>query len=92
MELEEYDYEINYVPGTKNVKADALSRNRSANEEQPPSKFEEKIYAVDNMTFLDEFREQQSSDDFIATAKAMCCRKQTDRSREAETSSETTAH
>ena len=68
MELEEYDYEICYIPGSKNVKADALSRNRGASEVQLPSRFDEFIYAVDNTTFLDQIREEQSADDVIAAA------------------------
>ena len=68
MELEEYDYEVKYIPGPKNVKADALSRNRSANDEQPPSQFDDKIYAVDRRDFVDELRDEQSKDDVIATA------------------------
>ena len=68
MELEEYDYEICYIPGSKNVKADALSRNRAASEFQPPSKFDENIYSVDNVTFLDQLREEQAKDDVIAAA------------------------
>ncbi len=69
MEMEEYDYEIRYVPGRENVKADALSRNRSANENQPPSEFEEKIYSIDNSTFMDQVKEEQSKDDVIAATK-----------------------
>ena len=72
MELEEYDYEILYIPGPRNVKADALSRNRAASENQPPSKFDEYIYstdnAIDNGTFLDQLREEQSADDVVASA------------------------
>ena len=69
MELEEYDYEIRYVPGSENVKADALSRNRSAKEDQPPSEFEEKIYSIDNNTFMDQVKEEQSNDDVNSAVK-----------------------
>ena len=68
MELEEYDYEINYIPGKKNVKADALSRNRGANKNQPDSAFEEKIYSVDNVSFTNQLKEEQSKDDVISAA------------------------
>ena len=68
MELEEYEYVVKYVPGPKNVKADALSRNRSANKDQPPSNFEEKIYAVDDQSFLEQLRDEQSKDDVISVA------------------------
>ena len=46
IELEEYDYSINYVPGIENVKAGPLSRNKSAKLDQPISQLEEKIYAI----------------------------------------------
>ena len=68
MELEEYDYEIKYIAGKKNVKADALSRNRDANADQPESAFEDKIYAVDSVSFSDQLREEQAKDDVIAAA------------------------
>ena len=68
MELEEFDYEIKYIPGPKNVKADALSRNRGACSTQPPSNLKEKIYSVDDVTFLDQLKEAQSEDDVIAAA------------------------
>lgn len=66
MELEEFDYEINYIPGPKNFKADALSRNRGACDDQPPSKFEENIYSIDDVPFLDQIKEAQSEDDVIS--------------------------
>ena len=52
-ELEEYDYEIKYIRGKDNVKADALSRTTSASADQPNSNFEHKIYAMftDNNNF-----------------------------------------
>ena len=46
MELEEFDYEICYIPGSKNVKADALSRNCAANEDQPTSRFDEHMHML----------------------------------------------
>ena len=44
-ELEEYDYVIKCLPGRLTIKADALSCNKEASPVQPPSAFEDKIYA-----------------------------------------------
>ena len=80
-ELEEFDYEVVYIPGKLNVKADALSRNPNANEEQPPSRFEENIYTVEDVyssvlyavledsSFSDRLREEQEKDSLISETK-----------------------
>ena len=44
--LEEYDYIIENIRGSDNVKADALSRSKAAPETQPPSEIDDKIYAL----------------------------------------------
>ena len=57
LELKEFDYTIKYVRGVDNVKADALSRNRNS-ENEPVSKFEEKIYSVidDDKNFTEQLK------------------------------------
>ena len=52
MELEEYDYEIEHIPGKNNVVADSLSRSGTSSE-PPASRLEEFVNAVS-----DEFKEQ----------------------------------
>ena len=44
-ELEELDFSVQYIPGMFNVKAVVLSRNQAASDIQPPTKFEENIFA-----------------------------------------------
>lgn len=63
-ELDEYDYSIEYIPGSENVKADALSRNSWALDDQPSSKLEHKICAlfVNNDNFLAQLQEEQFKD------------------------------
>lgn len=63
-ELEEYEYTIQYVRGSDNVRADALSRNRAASNTHPPSDFEDKIYSLftDNTNFPSQLQEEQSRD------------------------------
>ena len=69
-ELEEYDYSVKYVPGIENVKADTLSRNKSANCLQPESRLEEKIYTVVSTNrFLSQVNEQQNLDPVISIVK-----------------------
>ena len=71
LELEEYNYTVKYVPGVKNVKADALSRNGGASDSQPPSLFEEKIYSIldDRARFREQLRHEQEVDPVIRAAR-----------------------
>ena len=76
-ELEEYNYTVKYVPGVKNVKADPLSRNKSAEASQPESDLENKIYATrskmqalsEKRTFIDQLKNEQDSDPVISVVK-----------------------
>ena len=70
-ELEEFDYSAVYIPGKDNVKAGALSRNYTADLNQPDSQFENKIYAsfLQNDTFLSQLSNAQSEDPLIRTTK-----------------------
>ena len=72
-ELEEYDYTVKYIRGKDNVKADSLSRDRCANNNQPISSFEDKVYAtvVENSTFLAQLRQEQNTDPLISRAKRL---------------------
>ena len=45
--LEEFDYTIQYIPGKENAKEDVLSRSPGAQNHQPESQFEDKIYSLD---------------------------------------------
>lgn len=69
-ELEEYDYTIKYIRGAENVKADALSRNENASQNQPHSQFEEKVYALfaENASFLTQLKEEQQKDATISSS------------------------
>ena len=71
LELEEYNYVVKYVPGVKNVKADALSRNEGASADQPQSRFEDRIYAAldDRDRFLEQLLHEQDLDPVIRSAK-----------------------
>ena len=71
LELEEYNYVVKYVPGVKNVKADALSRNEGASADQPQSRFEDRIYAAldDRDRFLEQLLQEQDLDPVIRSAK-----------------------
>ena len=80
LELEEYDYTIRYIPGTKNVKADPLSRHRATATQQPTSPLEEKIYSLSDLNaqvlnfsdynnFLEQIKLGQDADAVISIAK-----------------------
>ena len=66
-ELEEYDYEVQYVPGKINMKAAALSRNESATPSIEPSRLDENVYFtnVEVPNLLQQVREAQLSDQLI---------------------------
>ena len=66
LELEEFDYTINYLPGTDNVKADTMSRIKAASLIQPSPNFDEKIYAVNIQNFMSQIAEEQSVDPIIS--------------------------
>ena len=72
-ELEEFEYNIEYIPGSCNLKADSLLRLKSntKNTEIPESGFEEKIYGIATNQFIsrDQIRNEQEADVTIADAK-----------------------
>ena len=69
-ELEEYNYTIQYIRGALNNKADALSRQPGASQIQPPSTFEDRIYALftDSIHFKSQLLDAQSTDLLISDA------------------------
>ena len=69
-ELEEFNYSVHYITGKFNIKADALSRNQAANDVQPPTKFEDNIYALFGSKdgFLVQLKDEQSKDPSISNA------------------------
>ena len=77
MELEEYNYTIQYLPGKLNTKADALSRFSSKLQNQDVDQFEdlfeEKIYAIDAQTqsFKAQIMNEQDDDPVIGPAKRL---------------------
>ena len=69
-EMEEYDYNVKYIPGKNNVKADPFSRNKHAITDDTLSEFENKIYAFsDSNAFAQQLIQDQNSDPTIAAAK-----------------------
>ena len=60
MELEEYDYKIEHVPGKENIVADCLSRS-SPTTPRPPSRLEEHVYLVSD-NFKERLRAAQLED------------------------------
>lgn len=77
-ELEEFDYSISYIRGKDNTKADALSRNHAANQSQPASEFENKIYAsfLQNDSFLSQLKAAQLEDPLIKSNSALIASQQ----------------
>ena len=69
-ELEELDYNIEYIPGGQNVKADALSRNTAGNA-LPEDKFDDKIYFLERADkhFLEQVRLEQNENETISILK-----------------------
>ena len=53
MELEEYDFEIEHVTGTKNVKTDFLTRIPTITATLPDSPLDEHIYNISNKHFTE---------------------------------------
>ena len=71
-ELEPFDFDIQYLAGRQNEKADALSRNKSAIiNKEPDEWFAEKLYSVEvrNDLFNEQLRTEQDSDVVISSAK-----------------------
>ena len=71
LELEEYSYKVNYIPGVENVRADPLSRNIGASTTQPCDNFEEKIYCISaaNETFKEQLKTEQDNDPVLHIAR-----------------------
>ena len=69
-ELEEFNYSVHYIPGKFNIKADALSRNQAATDVQPPTEFDDNIYALFGSKdgFLVQLKDEQSKDPSISNA------------------------
>ena len=70
MELEEYDFEIEHVTGTKNVKADFLTRISTTTATPPDSPLNEHTYNISNKHFTEQLIAEQSEDRVINRAKA----------------------
>ena len=72
-ELEEYNYNVEYIRGKDNVKAHLLSRNPAANLNQPPSTFEENAFAtaIDNTAFVEQLRQEQDTAPVINKTKRL---------------------
>ena len=71
-ELESFDYEVKYIPGKLNCKADALSRNEGAqHNDLNDEKFEENVYAiVSTNNFKEQLKFEQTNDIIINTARS----------------------
>ena len=76
LELEEYDYSIQYVPGLKNVKADPLSRNSAATDHHPTSPLDDNIYHLNDLeekikkcNLSAQMKEEQDADPIISNVK-----------------------
>ena len=67
MELEEYDYHIEHIPGKDNVVADCLSRSRPTTQ-PPPSRLDEHVLGVSE-DFRERLRAAQSNDTVIQRAR-----------------------
>ena len=70
-ELEEYNYEVKFIPGKSNVKADSLSRNRNSKKTRNPEDvWEDKIYSIEeNDLFHNQLMTEQEIDPVIMRAK-----------------------
>ena len=70
-ELEAFDYNIQYIPAASNVKADALSRIKTAaNHHLPDDRLEEHIYTLDiSIGFNEQIKSEQNADEMILQAK-----------------------
>ena len=67
MELEEYDYHIEHIPGKDNIVADCLSRSKPTTQ-PPPSRLEEHVHLVSD-NFRERLREAQAEDVVIQRAR-----------------------
>ncbi len=69
--LESFDFEVKHVAGSKNQKADALSRNPAANTVQPDDILDDKIYSVliENDLFVHQLRDEQEKWPIFESAK-----------------------
>ena len=71
MELENYDYEVQYIKGTKNDAADCLSRVKSGLDNVPEhDQAEESVYTNEELAYpdMDFIRDAQKKDKDIASA------------------------